>query len=281
MMSRFLSGVLGICLALAAGNSWGAIVFTQDFSSSSVIANYVSATPNAGQLNAIGSSGTGVVPSIVNDDLRFERAGANVGGFTRLSLGVSPLTAALISMRLSVITATAQTTAAQFQLGDNFTTSNSVASNADVHSRFGLNFNANGSYSFRDIGTGTNSMNFTGENLVSWAVNNSGNDIMFLAPDSAVTNLANDTARLYVGTQLALTINALTPTQSLNDFKFAFPNGTGTVNFDFVQVETLTAVPEPSSLALLTVCGVAGVIYRRRRAGSQVADADDVSPGQA
>lgn len=44
---------------------------------------------------------------------------------------------------------------------------------------------------------------------------------------------------------------------------------------------TATAVPEPSSLAILTLCGVGGGIYRRRRAGAQSPSVDDAAASMA
>jgi len=76
---------------------------------------------------------------------------------------------------------------------------------------------------------------------------------------SAVNDNANFAFRIL---QLPTALNG-------TSFEAANPTGTyggGTWRFDMV---TVTAVPEPSSMALLGVIGVAGVVARRRRAATK------------
>lgn len=70
---------------------------------------------------------------------------------------------------------TAQTTAAIFQVGSGFGTSNSAESNANTHSRFAINLTANnGEFQVRDNNSSSNGVNtFTGNQTITWIINNS------------------------------------------------------------------------------------------------------------
>ncbi|MBU6399864.1 MAG: hypothetical protein KGS61_06060, partial [Verrucomicrobia bacterium] len=71
-----MQGLWRTALVLAAMSTFTqAQLFFQDFSSSSSISDYVSATPNSGQFNAIGSSGSSVTVGIVGGALQYTRTG--------------------------------------------------------------------------------------------------------------------------------------------------------------------------------------------------------------
>ena len=76
-------GILFFLLALSEFCFAQTTYLTQDFSSSSVVSDYVSATPNSGQFNAIGTSGANVTISISSGKLEYVRTTANVGSFSR------------------------------------------------------------------------------------------------------------------------------------------------------------------------------------------------------
>lgn len=213
----------------------------QDFSSSTTVSNYVSTTPGNGQFNAIGSTGSGVVVSINqgggNNKLRFDRSGAaNAGSYSRTT-GFSPVPAAILyKFDLTVSGNTAsQTTAAVWQVGSGFGTGNAAESNANVHSRFSLNITTtNGEFQFRNIATPANSQNFSGTNTITWAINNSGGSLLYLAPDGSVESIADDKWDIWVGNTKAFDEqDAQTATQSLSDIKFVIPNSTNS-NVGFI-----------------------------------------------
>lgn len=238
MMSRFLSGALGICLALVAGNSWGAAILTW------------STTGNLGtetmEPSAFNSPGIQSADLTLGDGISVAGAANRFGG-----------------------------------RGWSIALNDSIAN--DDYIQFivapegGFVFSVDSfAFSWHRSTTGPTSVALR-SSLDSFA-SNIGQVTGITEGSNALRNIAvsglNDistatTFRLYGfgGT------NAATGTGGFNTSNATSPN--------VVLSGSVTAVPEPSSLALLTVCGVAGVIYRRRRAGSQVAGADDVSPGQA
>src|SRR3954447_16480831 len=60
-------------LAVLATSSSAATIFQQNFSSSSTVSDYVSATPNSGQFNAIGTSNANATIAITSGALAYTR----------------------------------------------------------------------------------------------------------------------------------------------------------------------------------------------------------------
>ncbi len=232
-------------------------LLTQDFSSSTTVSTYVAATPTNGQWNAISTSGAGTVITIDatgSNKLRFARTG-NAGAFSRTT-DFSPTPGAIkYVFDLNVPTSGgAQTTAATFQVGSGYGTANSTESNANTHSRFGVNFTGtSGTWTLRELGAGTNSASQTGSKTITWVINNSGASITYVAPDASNETVANDTWDLWIGTtRIFNDIAATTTTQTLTDIKFAFSGGTGTIdmdNFNITELLPSTITVAPTSLS--------------------------------
>jgi hypothetical protein len=218
MISRFVSGALGICLALVAGNSWGAIV-TFDLRSTS------------GQAGAAFRDGA---------------TSFSLGGVT-LSHMASPGSYFALADNGGVNTSESGNQRARIN-----------ASNAEsvVFTISAINSNIVLSNIDFNLVDGTTSADAA---IVS---------INGAAPISLFTGITN-----FNGTTDVWSPNIQLASGSTIAISAASEIGLQGITFD------VTAVPEPSSLALLTVCGVAGVIYRRR-AVSQVPNADDMSPSQ-
>ncbi|HXH20054.1 MAG TPA: choice-of-anchor D domain-containing protein [Chitinophagales bacterium] len=248
-------------------------LFQQDFSSSTTYTDYVNASPNSGQWNAIGTSGAGTVISInttTSNKLRYARTG-NAGSYSRTSDFSGPPSSLLYRLDLAISgNSAAQTTAAVFQVGSGFGTANSAEANANVHSRFGVNWTATtGQFSLRDIGGGSNSSNFSGTQTVFWAINNSGGSLTYKAPDGTNESIANDTWDLWIGNSKAFNdISATTSTQTLPDLKFAFTAGTGTIDIDNILIDPIPPTPTANAASSIantsftanwtTVSGVTG-----------------------
>lgn len=231
-----------------------ATYFSQDFSSSTVVASYASSTPNSGQFNSIVAGGEGMTVSINGGRLQFVRNGSS-GYFTR-STDFSPTPATLkYSFEITVSgNLVAQSSAAYFQVGSNFSpTRNATESDANTYSRFSVNWtNVNGQFSIRNLGTSTNSSNFTGTNTVTWFLNNSGSTITYVAPNGAIESLANDRGDIWVGASKAFDEHtATTTTQSISDLKFAFVGGAGTIQLDNILIEDIPPVPPLADYTIL------------------------------
>ena len=211
-----------------------------DFNETETVSDYVSANPFNRLFNAIGSTGTGVQVSINQGHLHFNRTGSNTGSFSRTTnfSGIPDALALRIQLKVSDNLA-AQTSAAVFQIGAGFSTNNSAEINANVHSRIGINLSANaGDFSIRDLGSSSNSTVLTGPQTLLWVINNTGTNLIYAAPNGLQDTLTNDTWDLWAGnTKLFNDRLALTPSQSLEDFKFVFSNGTGKISIDQIMID--------------------------------------------
>jgi hypothetical protein len=240
-----------------------AVIFSQNFNSSSTVSDYVSATPGSGQFNAIGSSGAGTTVNIAAGALAYTRTGSSVGSFSRTSDFSTTPEAITYQFDMTVSgNSSATTTAAVFQVGSGFGTANAAEANSEVYARFGINLGAtDGQFALRNISTSTNSSLFSGTQSIFWVLNNSGSSMNYTAPNTLSTTIANDTADLWVGnTKVFNGLAVLTAGQMMADLKFAYSGGSGTISIDNMVI---TAIPEPAaalpgSLGLLT-------LLRRRR----------------
>jgi len=239
------------------------ILLDQNFSSSTTLSSYISATPDSGQWNAISTSGAGVTVSTAANNLSFTRAAANVGSFSRTT-DFSPVPATMIyRFDLSVSgNSAAQTSAAVWQVGSGFGTSNAAESNANTYARFALNFTStDGTFQIRDIQNTTNSGSLSGKQSMMWVLNNSDSAFSYTSPLGTSVSVANDTADIWAGTSLLFNdVVVTTATQTMTDLKFAFTAGTGTVTMD----NFLITVPEPKTWLLIGI-GTSFMIWNLRR----------------
>jgi hypothetical protein len=218
-------------------------VFSQDFSSSAVVADYVSATPNTGQFNAISTNGAGTVVSINSGTLQFART-ADTGIFSRTTDLTSPGPTSFLykfDVTVSGNSVVAQT-AGRFQVGSGYsTTVNLAEGNPDTYVQLGINFTAtNGTFQIRDITNATDSASFSGTQTITWAMNNSGFTFTYLAPDGSTESLANDRTDIWVGTTRVFNDVAVqTASQSMTDLKFSFGQGVGNIQIDNIQINTI------------------------------------------
>ena len=221
-----------------------ATYFSQDFSASSVVADYVSIAPSSGQFNAIGTTGSLMAISVTDGKLQFSRTGSNAGSFSRTSDFAPIPTTLKYSFELSVSGNTAaQTTAAQLQVGSGFGVGNSAEALTNVFARLGINWTATtGEWSLRNIAVPVNGPNFTGVQTVTWFINNSDAGLQYLAPDGSTEAVADNSADVWVGTTRVFEdVAATTPTQSLADIKFVFTAGLGTIQIDNIQITDIAA----------------------------------------
>jgi hypothetical protein len=224
---------------------------SQDFSGSSTVSDYVSSTPNSGQFNAISNS-SGTV-AISGGQLGFTRTSASGSGIIARTTDFSPEPQVLkVQFDLTVDSSSmSQTSAATLQIGQGFTTSTAVPANSNIHSKIGINFTGNnGEFSLRNIGSSTSSSVFSGQQTITWYINNSGTTYSYTAPDGSSQSLANDAADVYVGTTNVFNdIAATTGTVALTDFKFVFNGGSGSalggLRLDNISITSPADAPLP------------------------------------
>lgn len=238
-----------------AGVGYGQI-FTQNFSSSAVVGDYVSSTPGPGQFNSIGMSNAsngGV--SVVNNALRLNRTTSGISGtaqFTRNDLLTTAPTFLAVKFTMSVSnSSTAAVTAATFYVGNTLPTANSTTpSTSNAHSRFAVNLTTNSTeFQLRDITGGTNSAVFNGSQQIFFAVNNSGGALNYTAPNNVSTSLPNDTWDLWVGTTRVFTaVSAWGAAVDLNAIRFMFTGtssnvGSGNIDITNIEIHSLQTLP--------------------------------------
>ena len=271
--------ILGASLILSCASVGRAsVIFSQDFSGSSTVSDYVSATPNSGQWNDIATTGSGVSLGIINGALQYGRTGNNTGSFTR-STDFSPAPTALIysfDLTVSSVTAAASSVATWYA-GSGFSSGASAPTSSSYNSRFAINFNSDGTFSLHVI-SGSTSSAFSSGNAVSltWVVNDTGSSLSYLGPDGQTDTVGNGKWDLYAGSTLIFDEQTADGTStSLTDLKFLFTantgTGYGTISMDNFEIQ---AVPEPpewgpiSALGLMGICGLRE--WRQRRCGENL-----------
>jgi hypothetical protein len=235
-------------------NVHAALIFSQDFSASTDMAQYVSASPDSGQWNDITGG------SISLGALRFDRplTSSAAGSFTRNS-DLAPAPDALIyKFDLSVGTTTSSASgAALWQVGTGFsTTVNGAEAGNKVFAQFALDFtDTHGGFTFRDPqGNRTYSGgSFSGSGLrLTWVVNQSGSPLQYSAPNGTVQSVGNNRWDLWASYQSIFDEALVTTTADpMTDLKFAFTGGKGTITLDNFSIDSLSAVPEPAATSLV------------------------------
>lgn len=216
--------------------------FNQDFNSSTTLGDYTSATPNAGQFNNIVVTGTNGV-SAASGNLTFTR-GNGTGYFVRTT-NFSP-TPVFISYSFDLSTSSGANTdnVARFYIGSGFT--NDVNEQA-AFGRFRIDFRNTNNFRVTMLdGGGTSSANFAGLQRVTWIINKSGCDRSYTSPSGTTETVAADRMDLWIGTTQVLNeMAAQTPAQQLNNLKFRFFGGSGTIVIDNISLQNLPIATTP------------------------------------
>jgi len=271
---RLLIGGVALAVGAAPGTSRGAVIFSQNFSSSTNVASYVGAPPNNGQFDQLARDGVNVTISITGGALTFVRSG-NVAYFTR-STDFSPApTSLLYQFDLSTAAHTLpQVGGAVWYVGQDMPSAAAEPNAAtNVYARFALNLtNTAGQFQLRHLDTdggagpdaSVNSATFTGTQTVRWYLNNSGGPLAYTAPNGAAASVGDDRYDLWLGNTLVFDeFLTQSPTLNLTDLKFMFSAGQATLRIDNILIQT--PAPEPASAAAISVTAGIAVLRRRRR----------------
>lgn len=239
-MKHFLS----TCMVLLALHV-RAQLFTQNFEGSTILSDYYNSVPGINQFNSIKTNGS-TSAAIINGRLSFTHLNASTCGFYRNTDFIPAPKIIQYKFDIEILDNTAsQTTAAVFYIGSGLANGVSEETNLEnVHSRIGVNISSNtGEFSFKPI-SGSTGNTYTGQQNITWVINNSDSPFTYIAPDGSNETLAVDTWDLWIGTVKEFNDkDAETPTQDLKNFKFVFTKGTGTIDIDNITITDFTVLP--------------------------------------
>ncbi|WP_343535325.1 InlB B-repeat-containing protein [Pedobacter sp.] len=245
------------------GNSF-AQVFSQNFSSSNTVSSYANATtPNSGQFTYFSAFGSS--PFVIdNGRLKINKTGTGSAQAVRnVNFATTPKVA-IVKFKVEVANAvnpsTAITNHGHFFIGNGFENSanlpDNVAGAGNAHSKFGFSISGN-SFSVNIMSAlngqtkapESSSQLFSGEQQITFVVNNSDNPIVYQAPDASFVGLENDKWDLWVGTTKVYSNQAaFGATVPLNQFRFGFHSNITTTNilqiyFDDINVYNESILP--------------------------------------
>lgn len=235
-------------------------IFTQDFSSSNVVADYVSGTLNSGQFNDISASSSNVAVSINNGALRFNRTStAPMYAYRNFNFTTNPKFVQLkFDFELSNYQQGTQNPSIAVFIGSNFSSA-SFGSSSTYASRIGIVGN-NGTNEFKvstvdNIGGAPSTNNFSGKQTITFVVNNSGSDQTYIGPDGSAEAVASGKMDVWVGNSKGIDDfslkNTASPTADITGFKFqaTSASGLGLFDFDNIEMRDLMNIPvTPSTI---------------------------------
>ena len=248
--------------------------FSQDFSSSSSIGDYATATPNNGQFTSIGTGATSVTWSIVDGALQGAKSSTQAGWLDRTAdLSGAPFGALALSFdfrAVDIVGGSSSGNSLLFYVGDGLPAGGGNPPTSGVHSQFAIQLNdaTTDTWYLRNVASATNSA-ASGTTLfqqITMVVNNTGSALNYNTNGLPGT-LANDSFDLWLGTTRQFAgVAATDDSVALSEFKIRFNAQTGTVQFDNFSVSAVTPIPEPSTwAAIFGAVALAGVVIARRR----------------
>ena len=212
--------------------------FEQDFLAGTATSNFVGLPPSIGQFTEIATA-TNVTTTITAGRLQFARTLAtNPTRFSRGSNFSTTPSSMYCQFSFGVTSAVAQATSATFNFGGT-NLADGATTVTDVYSKVSVNLNATNGFTLQS--GATVSATFTGNQDITWVMNNTGATFTYMAPNGTNETLGNDQFDLWVGTTKVfndLAVNA--PTQTINRFKFNFDVGVATLSFDNFLMRDVT-----------------------------------------
>ena len=266
---------LGVALTLlAAAAAHGQTLFTQDFSSSSTLSNYIGS--GSGQFDAI-SPGTPNTATITGGALTLNKTSNNSAAIARTT-NLPTSSALLVQFDFSISgnsvvqnssNAQSNNSTVSFYLGSGLSTSTTGETNSSVTARFNIGWTATSGQWNLLSSSGTASANQSGSQTISWYVNNGSSNVSYTGPDAGSYSVAAGTYDLWIGSTRSFSGTAVTTTGlDATDLKFRWgaSAANGTATFDNIAV---SAIPEPSTYAaLLGAAALVGAFWMRRERSS-------------
>lgn len=236
--------------------SSSAQIFIQDFSASTDISSYISATPDSGQFSGISNSAE-VVSSITNGQLRMVKTANTASYFYRTpSPALSPVPNFIqlkFDFEASNQDQVTSTREIPFYFGANYTSAGVPI--ATAYCRFGIGISTSlGKFYLKILDNGnTQSADFSVKQTIIFLANNSGSTQSYPAPNGSSETIANDTWEIWVGTTKVFNDVAVkNPDLELGSFKFQYnstlPNAT--LDFDNIEFKDLAVSSTPVGQSL-------------------------------
>ena len=223
--------------------------FEQNFSAGGTPASYVSTTPNSNQFNGL----AGLSATITNNAVQFTRPTDSGTGYMSRSTNFSGTpTSFHVQFSFEVISndpTVTGTSAVMFYVGSGFSSGPTNPNNSDTYARFGIAFSptSSGQFQVRTVpsgGGGTTSSSFSGRQIITFAMNNSGyNNFSYVSPTGAAEPLPNDTYDIWIGTtKFANDQPVLTAGQTINNFKFRLNDGVGVMQIGNILMRDISGI---------------------------------------
>lgn len=240
-----IKNYLFFVLLLSFSVSIKAQIFTQNFSGSTTVSDYVSTTPNSGQFDAISSSGSSLSASITNNALRFERtATSSMYAYRNFTFITNPTFVQLkLDFEGSNFQKGTQNPVFSVYIGSGFSSA-SFGTSSTYTSRFGIIAGTTANEfkigTVDNIGGAPNSGTFSGKQTITFVVNNFGADKIYTAPNGSIETVANGKMDLWIGTSKEIDDFSLKNTDVkgvISGFKIQATSASGLGRFDFDNIE--------------------------------------------
>ncbi|WP_299012512.1 T9SS type A sorting domain-containing protein [uncultured Polaribacter sp.] len=237
-------------LLLTLPSLFQAQLFIQDFDSSADLADYVSVVPSIGEFNGLTQGQSGLVTSITNGALQFERtAPATMFAYRNFNFSENPtLVQFEFDFELENYESGTQNPLFNIFIGNTFSNA-SFGRNSSFASRLGI-VGRDGSNEFRvttvdNINGAPSSSFFEGKQRITFIINNSGSSQDFDAPDGNSTTIPAERMQVWVGTVKVIDNfplrNTASPKADITGFKIQATSrsGLGTFSFDNIVFKDL------------------------------------------
>lgn len=268
---------LVINVTLEASPPSNAVAFSQDFESSTVVADYVNTvSPNSGEFEAISAdTGGGTWAINTSGQLEHVRTGGN-GAAAFQRMGLQDINFSRLEFELSVENTTGFTDLATLTLGDWTTAITNSSGGASSTKAFEMTIKGRGAgkYYLRLNGVAAPDLT-TGATPVSvvWYANMSGQTQTYTGPDNSTNTVVNDAGDLWIDNQLVLDdIARRSVYTSSNISAFRFKSGTSqpvTMRFDDLQlIDQIIDEADDTLSETLTSEGLTGVAIGSNSSGS-------------
>ncbi|KAI9449979.1 hypothetical protein F5148DRAFT_1291092 [Russula earlei] len=258
-MKAMLPGLL--LLMISVSTQAQLTIFSQNFNSSSLISDYINANaPGIGQFNGyanslVSSGQTAPIVSITNNRLSIDRSATTAApslSITRSTVFSNTPKVMQFEFDLEITNmVNGSNAAASFEAGSGSTsttgfssTTAGTLSNAFVHSQFALATSATAgvnSFYVRRISPGANSLAFfTGQQHITWVVNNSGSTFTYTAPDGNAKTIGDDQGAVWVGNTIIFdSIVAKTAATDIKNIRMTSSAGNMTMLIDNIVIKAL------------------------------------------